>query len=53
MNSVRLTGLIAPRNSYLVIGGLFITSRFALTWFGCFMPTRVERTDCAGTERIS
>ena len=53
MNSVRLIGLIASKNSDLVMSGFLITSRFALKLVDFFIPTSVDTTDCAGTERIN
>ena len=53
MNSVRLIGLIASIHSDLVINGFLITSRFARTCDGFFIPTSVDRTDLAGTDLMS
>ena len=53
MNSVLLIGFIAAKKSWRVRGAFLMTSKFALTWFLCFMPTRVLRSDLLGTDLIN
>ena len=44
---------MAAKKSYRVSGAFLMTSRFALTWFLCFIPTSVVSKDLLGIDLIN
>ena len=53
MYSYLLCGFSVSKNSSLVINGFLTTSRLALTFSFCFMPTSVDLSALAGIDLIN